>query len=278
MKIGVNTFGLGTYLKKNGSAVWIGLRKAGVTTIEPCISFHPMLPQTEEDQTAWEAGRYAGVFTVPFAGEKIQFLRSMGFEVHSFQLQSHAFSVEAVAEAIPFMKQYDLHYCIFNFMERSVEKVAIHRDGIIRASRMLKAEGLEFLVHNHDMEWLPDHGTCVMQWLMDNIPELRFEIDLGWAEYSGINSSEILKKYPDRFPLLHFKEIAKGGVAWTDKPFCTAPGEGILPLEKLLAVAQTMPLDDNAFIIDQDDSVSGDIVGDIAKGIHRIRRIWDIQS
>ena len=65
-----------------------------------------------------------------------------------------------------------------------------------------------------------------MQWLLDNIPELRFEIDLGWTEYTGHDSIGILKRYPERFALLHFKEIARGGVAWTDKPFCTAPGGG----------------------------------------------------
>ena len=274
MKIGVNTFGLGPYLKKNEPAVWNGLREAGVTAIEPCIAFHPAEPQTETEKAARERGRFAGVFSASSAAEKIRFWRSMGFEVYSFQLQSHVFSVEAVAEAVPFMKQHGLRYCIFNFMEWSVEKVSRHREGILEAVRMLREEGLEFLVHNHDMEWLPDSGTSVMQWLLDNIPELRFEIDLGWTEYTGHDSIGILKRYPERFALLHFKEIARGGVAWTDKPFCTAPGEGILPLEGLLAAAKEMPLEERAFIIDQDDSVNGDIVGDIAKGVQRISRIY----
>ncbi|MBQ6513659.1 MAG: hypothetical protein IJI09_02965 [Clostridia bacterium] len=129
MKIGVNTFGLGPCLKKNETKVWNRLRKAGVTAIEPCIDFHPMGPQTEEEKAAWERGRFAGVFSATSAGEKIRFLRSMGFEVYSFQLQSHAFSAETVAEAVPFMKEHGLHYCIFNFMERSVEKVSRHREG-----------------------------------------------------------------------------------------------------------------------------------------------------
>ena len=171
MKIGVNTFGLGPYLKKNEPAVWNGLREAGVTAIEPCIAFHPAEPQTETEKAARERGRFAGVFSASSAAEKIRFWRSMGFEVYSFQLQSHVFSVEAVAEAVPFMKQHGLRYCIFNFMERSVEKVSRHREGILEAVRMLREEGLEFLVHNHDMEWLPDSGTSVMQWLLDNIPE-----------------------------------------------------------------------------------------------------------
>ena len=34
MKIGVNTFGLGPYLKKNEAEIWKGLLEAGVTAIE----------------------------------------------------------------------------------------------------------------------------------------------------------------------------------------------------------------------------------------------------
>ena len=109
--------------------------------------------------------------------------------------------------------------------------------------------------------------------LLENNPELGFELDLGWTEYAGINSVQLLRDYPDRFPLLHIKEIAKGTRAWTGKPFCTAPGEGILPLKELLAAAKAMPLSDRALIIDQDDSISGDIVGDIAKGIEAIRQL-----
>ena len=210
MKIGVNTFGLGPYLKKNEPAVWNGLREAGVTAIEPCIAFHPAEPQTETEKAARERGRFAGVFSASSAAEKIRFWRSMGFEMYSFQLQSHVFSVDAVAEAVPFMKQQGLRYCIFNFMERSVEKVSRHREGILEAVRMLREEGLEFLVHNHDMEWLPDSGTSVMQWLLDNIPELRFEIDLGWTEYTGHDSIGILKRYPERFALLHFQGDCPG--------------------------------------------------------------------
>jgi len=267
MKIGVNTFGLGPYLKRNEAEIWKGLREAGVTAIEPCIAFHPRKIQTKKEKEEWDRGRFAGEFSAPVAEEKIRFLRSMGFEVYSFQLQTPMLTIGAVEEAIPYMKRNELHYCIFSFMERSVEKIISQKDTILQAIRLLQSHGLEFLGHNHDMEWLPDQGTSVMQWLLDNVPELRFEIDLGWTEYAGINSIDILKKYPDRFPLLHFKEIAKDGKAWTEKPFCTAPGEGILPLKELLITAKSMQLEDRAYIIDQDDSINGDIVQDIAKGI-----------
>ena len=122
------------------------------------------------------------------------------------------------------------------------------------------------------MEWFPDQDTCVMRWLLENIPELCFEIDLGWTEYAGINCVEILKQYPDRFPLIHIKEIACGIKARTGKPFCTIPGEGILPLQEIMNTMKDLPLSDHSLIIDQDNSIHGDITGDIAKGILNIQQ------
>jgi sugar phosphate isomerase/epimerase len=197
----------------------------------------------------------------------------MGFEVFSFQMQAPVFSLEAVSQFIPFMERLKLHYCIYSFMERSVTAMRMQKETILLAAELLRTHDMELLIHNHNMEWMPDEGTCVMEWLLAEIPSLRFEIDLGWTEYAGINSVNILKKYPDRFPLLHIKEIAKGSRAWTGKPFCTVPGTGILPLQEILDTAKTMPLNEYAFIIDQDDSVSGNIVADISMGVQNIHRM-----
>ena len=147
-----------------------------------------------------------------------------------------------------------------------MEKIRALAPVIREAVKLFRDSGKTLLVHNHDMEWRQDGGTSVMRWLLENVPELGFELDLGWTEVAGIDSVRLLRDYPDRFPLLHIKEIAKGARAWT------APGEGILPLKELLAAAKDMPLSDRALILDQDDSIRGDIVGDITQGITAIRQ------
>lgn len=273
MKIGVNTFGLGPYLKKDEMSVWEGLRKAGVASIEPSVFFRRQLPQTDAEKADWKRGKFAGFFDSDKAGEKIEMLRAMGFEVFTFHLQVPHFSIDVVPEVISFMEDCNLQYCVYSYMDSSVEKIKSRSSELLQAAQLFRAHGKELLVHNHDMEWLPDEGTSVMQWLLDNMPDLRFEIDLGWTEYSGISALDILMKYTDRFPLLHIKETAPGATAWTEKPFCTVPGEGILPLRELLAFIKGMPIEERAVIIDQDDAISGDIVSDIAKGIQNINRL-----
>ena len=158
-------------------------------------------------------------------------------------------------------------------MDDSVEKIRALAPVIRDAVGLFCEAGKELLIHNHDMEWRRDGESSVMRWLLESIPELRFELDLGWAEYAGVDSVLLLRVFPDRFPLLHIKEIAVGAKAWTGKPFCTAPGEGILPLEEILSAAEDMPIDERALIIDQDDSISGDIIRDVSRGIENIRQL-----
>ena len=269
MKIGVNTFGLGRYLHKDAEKVWSGLYDAGVRSIEPCVAFRP----TSWAARVWTKGQFDGVFPKKNAAAVIRMLRSRGFEVFSFQLQNVPFTMGELQKTIPFMQENGIEYCVYSFMDGSVDKIRSMEETIRDAVSLFQAHGKELLIHNHDMEWRRDNGTSVMHWLLENIPELRFELDLGWTKYAGVDPVFLLKEYPDRFPLLHIKEIAKDARAWTKKPFCTAPGEGILPLVDILSAAKDMPLTERAFIIDQDDSVSGDIVGDIARGIRNINQL-----
>lgn len=263
MKVGVNTFGLGKALHKDHEKVRQGLKKAGVTSIEPCIAFRPMPVLTQ----IFKPGLFDGVFPKDKTAALIADLRRRGFDVYSFQLQNTPFDAEALKEALPFMKENKLDFCVYSFMEASVEKIQALAPEIRKAVEIFRTEGKTLLIHNHDMEWHTDGETSVMRWLLENIPELGFELDLGWTEYAGVDSVKLLREWPDRFPLLHFKEIAKDAKAWTGKPFCTAPGEGILPIDEILAETRNMPIDERAFIIDQDDSIRGDIVEDIAQGI-----------
>lgn len=265
--------GLGPELHRDAIGTWERLQAGGVAAVEPCVALRKEPPRNAEEQVVWDRGDLDGIFELEAAEKLIPELRSLGFDVFSFQMQAPSFSLEAVSQFIPFMKRMKLHYCIYSFMERSVSAIRAQKETICSAAKLLRAHGLELLVHNHDMEWLPDEGACVMEWLMWEIPDLRYEIDLGWTEYAGVSSVDVLEKYPDRFPLLHIKEIAKGAKAWTGSPFCTVPGTGILPLKRIMDCAKRMPLSEDTLMIDQDDSISGNIIADIILGICTLKQM-----
>jgi sugar phosphate isomerase/epimerase len=76
----------------------------------------------------------------------------------------------------------------------------------------MKASGLIFGVHNHTPEFQVYDGVTVYDELMRlTDPKLvYFEMDAGWVSAAGHDPVEVLKRAPERFPLMHVKDVARG--------------------------------------------------------------------
>ncbi len=73
----------------------------------------------------------------------------------------------------------------------------------------IKAAGMTFGVHNHTPEFATLDGVLVYDELLRlTDPSLVvFEMDCGWVYASGHNPVDYLSKTPQRFPLLHIKDM-----------------------------------------------------------------------
>ena len=82
-------------------------------------------------------------------------------------------------------------------------------DEFNRVGAKIKAAGMTFGVHNHTPEFATEDGVLVYDELLKHTdPSLVvFEMDCGHVEGSGHNPVDYLKKAPERFPLLHVKDI-----------------------------------------------------------------------
>jgi sugar phosphate isomerase/epimerase len=81
-----------------------------------------------------------------------------------------------------------------------------------RIAEKVKAAGMQFGVHNHTPEFATLDGVLVYDELLRlTDPKLVvFEMDAGWVAASGHNPLDYLKKSPQRFPLMHVKDMVKG--------------------------------------------------------------------
>jgi len=73
-----------------------------------------------------------------------------------------------------------------------------------------KARGLQLLYHNHDFEFVPIDGKCILDIFYESIPAelLETEIDTCWANIGGVDPAAYLKKYTGRAHVLHLKDFA----------------------------------------------------------------------
>ena len=78
-----------------------------------------------------------------------------------------------------------------------------------RIGAKVKAAGMTLGVHNHTPEFATIDGVLVYDELMRlTDPKLVvFEMDCGWVYASGHNPVDYLSKSPERFPLLHIKDM-----------------------------------------------------------------------
>ena len=75
----------------------------------------------------------------------------------------------------------------------------------------VKAAGMTFGYHNHTVEFASENGVVYFDELLKRTdPKLvHFEMDCGWVVVAGRNPVEYLSRYPERFPLLHVKDMIK---------------------------------------------------------------------
>ena len=105
-----------------------------------------------------------------------------------------------------------------------------------RIGEKVKAAGMTLGVHNHIPEFAVFDGTIVYDELLRlTDPKLVvFEIDAGWVSAAGHDPVEYLKKAPERFPLMHVKDVARGA---DGKFHSAALGEGKMDYGPIMRAA-----------------------------------------
>ena len=116
-----------------------------------------------------------------------------------------------------------------------------------RAGKALAAQGQSFYYHNHGYEFAP-HGDGTLFDLLAAETDPRyvsFEMDVLWTVHPGQDPVKLLEKYPNRWRLMHLKDLRKGvptglsvgKVALTDD---VALGTGQVNWAALLRVSQKL--------------------------------------
>jgi sugar phosphate isomerase/epimerase len=116
-----------------------------------------------------------------------------------------------------------------------------------RAGRALAECGMKFYFHNHGYEFVPHaDGTLFDLLAAETDPRLVcFEMDVLWTVQPGQDPVKLLEKYPNRWLLMHLKDLGRGvptgssagKTALTDD---VALGTGQVDWPSLLRTSQTV--------------------------------------
>ncbi|WP_353719251.1 sugar phosphate isomerase/epimerase [Dyadobacter sp. 676] len=84
-----------------------------------------------------------------------------------------------------------------------------------KIGKQLKDEfGLTFCYHNHGYEFEKYGEGTLMDYIIQNTdPQyVSFELDMLWTFFPGQDPAALIARYPDRFKLMHMKDLKKGVV------------------------------------------------------------------
>ncbi len=139
-----------------------------------------------------------------------------------------------------------------------------------RFGKQLKDEyGLTFCYHNHGYEFEKHENGTLFDYIVQNTDpkNVSFELDILWTVFPGQDPAALLKKYPNRFKLMHLKDLRKGVVGnlsgGTPVENDVALGTGQINLPAVLKAAQKAGVE-HYYIEDESPSIATQVPQSIA--------------
>ena len=78
-----------------------------------------------------------------------------------------------------------------------------------KAGKLLKENGLTLAYHAHGYEFRPYKEDTFFDYMAQNATDFTFELDVFWAQHGGADPLALMKKYPNKFSLMHLKDMEK---------------------------------------------------------------------
>jgi sugar phosphate isomerase/epimerase len=78
------------------------------------------------------------------------------------------------------------------------------------AGKLLKTNGITLQYHPHGYEFLPHGDGTLLDYLLQNVTEAQFQMDVFWIKQGGGDPVDYLQRYPGRFKSLHLKDRLPG--------------------------------------------------------------------
>lgn len=127
-------------------------------------------------------------------------------------------------------------------------------DQFNKVGEKTKAAGMQFAYHNHNLEFRKEKGVTAFDELLRlTDPDLvKMEMDIGWVAATGNDPAAYLGKYPNRFELLHVKDIRPGKPSTEGEGTgSTELGHGTVDWRKVFAAAKRASV--RHYFVEQED-------------------------
>lgn len=126
------------------------------------------------------------------------------------------------------------------------------------AGKVLSENGLTLCYHAHGYEFQPHGKGTLLDYIIQNTDPryVSFEMDVFWIHFGGGDCVKLMKKYKDRWKLMHLKDmkpgIPKDLTGGTDVEFNVPLGTGEVPIKNIIKQANKIGI--KHFFIEDESS------------------------
>ncbi|QLG46656.1 sugar phosphate isomerase/epimerase family protein [Costertonia aggregata] len=112
-------------------------------------------------------------------------------------------------------KDYDAEYVMCAWIDHKGDEFGISNtkeavEVFNSAGKRLKEKGITLVYHPHGYEFRPYKNGTLFDYMAANAEHFDFEMDVYWFRHGGADPMAMLNKYPDKFKLMHLKDMQKG--------------------------------------------------------------------
>lgn len=133
--------------------------------------------------------------------------------------------------------------------QKSIDDFKKFADQFNHCGEIAKKNGIRFAYHNHDYSFAAMNGIVPQDVMIQstNPATVDFEMDMYWTVAAGVDPIAYMKKFPNRFKLVHVKDMAKTAKGHES---CVV-GKGTIDYKNILPQAHQQGV--NYFIVEQEE-------------------------
>ncbi len=101
--------------------------------------------------------------------------------------------------------------CPYKGPQKSIDDFKRFADEFNTSGDIAKKYGIRFAYHNHDYSFVNMNGEVPQDIMIEltNPDTVDFEMDMYWTIAAGVDPIAYMKKFPNRFKLVHVKDLVK---------------------------------------------------------------------
>jgi sugar phosphate isomerase/epimerase len=182
-------------------------------------------------------------------------LDDLGLKAAGTHIRTHVLEGDELKKTIDFHKILDCKYLIipgdgrFSKPEGNKELAEIFN----KAAEILKPEGMQCGYHNHTHELQEYEGKTYWDWFAERtVEEVVLQQDMGWTVTAGHDPVALVRRYPGRSEIVHFKPAVVKG----DQNKKAIIGQDSVPWKEIIIACREVG-DTEWFTIEQEHYLPG---------------------